>query len=45
MECIFRTSPPPVTASSIFSLQMDPVPDSATLEKNPIMMMFDVVSQ
>ena len=32
-----------VTASPIFSLQIDPSPDLTTLVENPIMMMFDVV--
>ena len=40
----FRTASPPVLASSIFSLQMDPVPNVVALEENPIIMMFDVVS-
>ena len=41
----FRTTTPQVPASPIFSLQIDPPPDSATLEKNPITMIFDVVKQ
>ena len=40
----FRTVSPPVLASSIFSLQMDPIPNVVALEENPIIMMFDVVS-
>ena len=32
-----------VTASPIFSLQIDPSPDLAALVEDPIMMMFDVV--
>ena len=38
--CIFR---PGVPVSPIFSLQINPLPDLRSLEKNPIMMMFDVV--
>ena len=30
-------------ASPIFSLQIDPPPDPEILEKNPIMMMFELV--
>ena len=40
----FRTEIPDVLPHSIFSLQIDPPPDSATLKMYPIMMMFDVVS-
>ena len=32
-----------VTASPLFSLQIDPSPDLTTLVEDPIMMMFDVV--
>ena len=41
--CVFRTTVSQVSASPIFSLQIDPSPDSNTLMDNPIMMMFDVV--
>ena len=45
MHLYFRTVVPQLPASPIFSLQINPSPDSNTLAKNPIMMMFDVVSQ
>ena len=43
ITCVFRTTVSQVPASPIFSLQIDPSPDSNTLVENPIMMMFDVV--
>ena len=42
-SAFFRFLVLPVPASPIFSLQIDPLPASSTLEDNPIMMVFDVV--
>ena len=40
---VHRSAVPQFPASPIFSLQIDPLPDAATLKSSPIMMMFDVV--